>query len=347
MQRLRFSAFATAICFLFAVVTAHAQGSASVGGSATALSNVPMNGTAGIEPLMLSVVDEKLVGLNQPATVKVVSENTKQVEWQTSKAPEIRFEDLGPGKYEVEVSSLGYLTARKEVQLVGVSRPIHVQIVLRADPDAVHLNAADESLPPKASKEVEKGISDLTAAKAKDAEKHFESACKSAPDNARTNFLLGYALFQQNEFDRAQTSLAKAVAIDPKDIQALNLLGRLRLARHDFAGAKTTLQAAIGISADNPTAHALLADAYLNLADYKSALAETDFAIEKGASKATNVQIVRGEALADMGRDDEAIDALNEYLKLAPDSLAAPQVRQLVGTIEQRHPRAQTAAPTK
>jgi Flp pilus assembly protein TadD len=349
MSYLRFLTFASAIYFVFAVVTAFAQGSpgSSVAGSATAVSDIPMNGTAGIEPLTLSVVDEKLAGLNRAATVKVTSENTKQVEWQTSKAPEIRFEDLGPGKYEVEVSALGYLTARKEVQLVGVSRPIHVQVVLRADPDAVELNAADESLPPKASKEIEKGISDLTSGKAKDAEKHFENASKIAPDSARTNFLLGYALFQLNDFDGAQTSLAKATAIDPRDMQALNLLGRLRLARHDFAGAKTTLEAAIGIHPDNPTAHALLADARLNLADYKGALAETDLAIEEGASKATNVEIVRGEALADMGRDDEAIDALNEYLKLAPDSPTAPQVRQLIRTIEQRHHGAQTATSTK
>jgi len=338
MPNLRLPAFAAAVCFVFTAIAASAQGGAAVGGNATALSNIPMNGTAGIEPLMLSVVNEKLVGLNRPATVKVVSENTQRAEWQTSKAPEIRFEDLGPGKYEVEVSALGYLTTRKEVQLLGESRPVRVQIVLRADPDAISLNGEDEGLPPKASKEVEKGISDLTSEKVKDAEKHFESACKIAPDSARTNFLLGYVLFQQNEFDRAQTALAKAVAIDPKNIQALNVLGRLRLARRDFAGAKTTLQTAIGISPDNPTAHALLADAYLNLADYKSALTETDVAIEKGASKATNVQIVRGEALADMGRDDEAIDALNDYLKLAPDSTAAPQVRRLIGNIEQRHP---------
>jgi Flp pilus assembly protein TadD len=347
MQFRRFPAFA-AICFVFAVVPAFAQGpgGAAVGGNATALSNIPMNGTAGIEPLMLSVVNEKLIRLDRPATVKVISENTKQVEWQTSKG-EIRFEDLGPGKYEVEVSALGYLSTRKEVQLLGESRPVHVQIVLHPDPDAVTLSGADEGLPPKASKEVEKGISDLQSEKPKDAQKHFENACKIAPDSARTNFLLGYALFQQNDFGGAQSSLAKAVAIDPKNVQALNLLGRLRLARHDFAGAKTTLQTAIGISPENPTAHAFLADAYLNLADYKSALAETDLAIEKGASKATNVQIVRGEALADMGRDEEAIEALNDYLKLAPDSPAAPQVRQLIGNIEQRRPSAQTALPAK
>jgi Flp pilus assembly protein TadD len=348
MQYLRL-AFFGAICFALAVITASAQsaGGVGVGGAATSMSNVPMNGTAGIEPLMLSIVDEKLIHLNRPATVKVYNEGTQRVEWQTTKSAEIRFEDLGPGKYEVEVSAMGYLSARKEIQLIGESHPVHVQIVLRADPDAVTLGGSDEGLPPKAAKEVEKGITDLNSQKAKDAEKHFENASKSEPDNTRINFLLGYALFQQNEFDQAQPPLAKAVATDPKNIQALNLLGRLHLARHDFAGAKTTLEQAISVSPDNPTAHALLADAYLNLGDYKSALAETGLAIGNGASKATNVQIVRGEALADLGQNDEASDALKEYLQLSPDSPAAPQVRQLIAAIEERHPQAKTAAPVQ
>lgn len=347
MQSLRFAV--VAIVFGVAVLPAFAQsaGGVGVGGAATSMSNIPMNGTAGIEPLMLSVVDEKLIRLDRPVTARVYNEATKRVEWQTAKSAEIRFEDLGPGKYEVEISAMGYLSARKEIQLVGESHPVHVQIVLRVDPDAVKLDAADASLPPKASKEVEKGIADLQSQKAKDAQKHFESALKSEPDNARINFLLGYALFQQNQFDQAQTVLAKALAADPKDIQLLNLLGRLALAKHDFQGAKTTLAQAISISPDDPTAHALVADAYLNLGDYKTALAETDLAIEKGASKATNVQIVRGEALADLGRDEEAIDALNDYVRLAPDSPAAPQVRQLIAVIEQRRPSAKTAAPAQ
>lgn len=325
MQCLRFAAIGGAMCFAFAVVSAFAQsaGGVGVGGAATSMSNIPMNGTAGIEPLMLSVVNEKLVPLDRSATVKVYNDDTKRVEWQMTKSSEIRFEDLGPGKYEVEVSAMGYLSARKEIQLLGESRPVHVQIVLRADPDAIELNAADASLTPKASKEVEKGITDLRSEKVKDAQKHFESASKIEPDSARINFLLGYALFRQNEFDQAQTVLARAVATDPMNIQALNLLGRLHLARHDFPGAKTTLEQALSVSPDNPTAHALLADAYLNLGNYKNALAETDLAIEKGASKATNVEIVRGEALADLGRDDEAIESLKEYLQLAPDSPAA------------------------
>ena len=332
---------------MLTLAAALAQGGGGVGGAATSMSNIPMKGTAGIEPVMVSVVNEKMANLDRPATVKVYNEVTKQVEWQTSKSSEIRFEDLGPGKYAIEVSAMGYLTARKDVQLIGESRPVHVQVVLKTDPDAVALDAADASLPPKASKEVEKGISDLTSEKVKDAQKHLENACKLAPDSARTNFLLGYAYFQQNDWDHAQESLTKAVTLDPKDVQALNVLGRLHLARHDFAGAKTTLEQALAVSPDNPTAHGLLGDAYLNLGDYKKALAETDLALQKGASRATNVEIVRGEALADMGRNDEAIQALNEYLQAAPDSSAGPQVRQLIAGIEQRRGSAQSTPPTK
>lgn len=346
MCRFRFQLFCASICLALAV-SGCAQAAGGVAGAATSMSSIPMKGTAGIEPLMLSVVDEKLTHLDRPATVKVYNENTKQVEWQTVKSSEIRFEDLGPGKYEVEVSAVGYLTARKEIQMLGESHPVHVQVVLRTDPDAVALDAADAALPAKAGKEVEKGIADLKSEKPQDAQKHFENACKVAPDSSRANFLLGYALFQENDFEHAQAPLAKAVTIDPKDIQALNLLGRLSLARHDFARAKTTLQQAIAVSPENPMAHALLADAFLNLADYKSALAESDLAIDKGASKATNVQIVRGEALGDLGRDDEAIEALKEYVQLAPDSPAVPQVRQLIVTIEQRRPAARTAPPAK
>lgn len=342
MRDFRWTIFSAPVCVAFLMVSAIAQSARGVAGAATSMSNIPMNGTAGIEPLMLSVLDEKMSNLDRPATVRVLNENTKRVEWQTAKSSEIRFEDLGPGTYEVEVSAAGYLTTRKEIQLLGESRPVRVQIVLRSDPDAVDLDAADASLPPKAAKEVEKGISNLKSQNPKDAQKHFETACKIAPDNAQANFLLGYALFQQNSWQPAQASLTKAVTIDPKNIQALNLLGRLHLARHDFAGAKSPLQQAIAASADNPTAHALLADALFNLADYKNALAETDLAIAKGASKATNVQIVRGEALADLGRDDEAIETLKKYLQLSPDSPAAPQVRQLITMIQQRHAGAQT-----
>lgn len=146
MRRFRFQLFCASIC-LALTVSGFAQAAGGVAGAATSMSNIPMKGTAGIEPLMLSVVDEKLADLDRPASVKVYNENTKQVEWQTVKSSEIRFEDLGPGKYEVEVSAVGYLTARKEIQMLGESHPVHVQVVSHHPADRFAVRLARICLP--------------------------------------------------------------------------------------------------------------------------------------------------------------------------------------------------------
>jgi regulator of sirC expression with transglutaminase-like and TPR domain len=82
----------------------------------------------------------------------------------------------------------------------------------------------------------------------------------------------------------------------------------------------------------------------LNQRDFKNALAQADLAIDKSKSVGGNAQIVRGEALADMGRNKEAIETLKTYLQNAPDTASAPQVRQLIAMIEQRDPKASSSA---
>lgn len=299
-----------------------------------------MKGTGGGVMLVLSVVDEKMGRLDRPAFVKLYDENLKHTTWQsTAKNSEANFDELQVGKYDVDVNAVGYLTGHKEIEVTQLRQRVQmkVQVVLHPDPDAVELNAADASMPGKAGKEAERGISDIMSGKVKDAQKHLEAAYNQAPSSARANFLLGYVYFQQNDFDHARTYLSKATTLDPHDIQALNLLGRLQLVKQDYAGAKTTLEQAIAADPESATAHGLLAAAYLNQNDFKGALAQADLAVAKGKTTASNAQIVRGEALAHLGRDDEAIQALKTYLQSAPDTAAGPGVQQLIAALEQRH----------
>lgn len=340
----------SAVCLFLALTTAaYAQmpTSPTPAGVATATRSVPTSGSGGGARVSLSVVDEKMARLDHTAMVKLYDENIKSVTWQpTTKKSEAEFEDLALGKYDFEVSAIGYLTARKVVEVSRLREPVHVQVVLLPDPDAVALIAADPSMPAKASKEAERGVSDIESGKYKDAEKHLESAYKQAPSNAHANFLLGYVYFQQNDFDKAQTYLNQATTLDPHDIQAINLSGRLHLAKKDFAGAKTLMEQAVAANPDNATAHGLLADAYLNLSDYKNALAQADLSIEKGKNGVSSAHVVRGWALANLGRDDDAVQTLKAYLQNAPDSTAAPRVRELLAAIEARHPSASsTTAP--
>jgi predicted Zn-dependent protease len=332
------------LCFILAMsLAASAQAtptSTRPAGVGSATEGVPTRGTGGGgASLKLSVVDENNARLDRQAVVKLYDETMKHPTWQpTSKDSDTIFDSLGVGKYDLEVSALGFLTARKDFEIVGKRQldPTKLTIVLHPDPDAIELTGADTSMNPKASKEAEKGLSDMKLGKLPDAQKHLESANKESPTSAYPNFLLGYLYFEQNKLPQAQDYLAKATTIDPHDVQALNLLGRLHLSQHDFAGAKTVASQAIAVSADNATAHGILADAYLNQGDFKNALDEADIALTKGKSPASSAQIVKGQALANLGRDDEAIQALKTYLQSAPDTAAGPQVQQFMAAVEQR-----------
>lgn len=310
------------------------------------MSGTPMHGTGGGGSVQVSVVDDKNAHLDRQAVVKIYEERSKFSAYQpTSKGSSaVTFDELGPGKYDFEISAVGYLTGRKDVELTSSSKPVRLDIVLHPDPDAVEFSATDSSLSPKAAKETDKGVSDLKAGNLKDAQKHLENALKEAPNSGHANFLVGYACFQQNNFDQAQTYLTKATTLDAHDIEALNLLGRLELAKKDYAGAQTTMGQAVAAVPENGTAHALLADADLNLKDYKNALAQADLALDKGKTHASNAQILRGQALANLGHDEEAIQALQLYLDSAPDTAAGPQVKQWIEFLQKRHANAPATA---
>ncbi len=337
---------------LFVAITAtlNAQQSSTgaQAGVATTMSNKPITTrSGGVAAVTLSVLNEKMAPLDRQAVVKLLDENTKTPSWQPIlENSEATFE-VGLGKYDFEVSAVGYLTGRKELLVSSILQPVPVKIVLLRDPDAPELDNGIASVPGKANKEAKRGVSDLKSGRTKDAQKHLDAAYKEASSSAYVNFLLGYLSLQQNELERAQTYFQKATSLDPHDVQALDLLGRLYLAKRDFATASTTLQQAIATDPENAPAHSFLANAYLNQSDYKNALAQADLAIEKSKSTASAAQIVRGEALANLGRNDEAIQALKTYLQAAPDTTSAPPVRELIATLEARSPDKPSAEPAK
>jgi Flp pilus assembly protein TadD len=338
--------------FLAITATAYAQQSSTGGqaGVATTLSNKPITTKGGgVAAVTLSVLNEKMSPLDRQAVVKLQDESTKTPTWQpTSEGSDATFQ-LGLGKYDFEVSAVGYLTGRKDVQVVSILQPLPVKIVLVRDPDAPDLDAGIASVAGKANKEAKRAASDLKSGRAKEAQKHLDAANSQAPTSAYVNFLLGYLSLEQNDFERAQTYLQKATTLDPHDVQALDLLGRVYLAKRDFAAAKTILEQAVAADPENAPAHSFLANAYLNQNDFKNALAQADLAVEKSKSTASAAQIVRGEALADLGRNEDAIQALKIFLQAAPDTTSAPPVRQLIATLEARSPNtpSTTAEPAK
>jgi len=325
--------------WLSSVVAAQRPPSSSPIDTSQQMNVKPMIESHGGATLVVSVLNEEKAHLDRQAVVKLEDETHGTSIWHaTSEASETTFIDLTIGKYAVEVSAVGYVPARREISLLDLVRSTSVQVLLQRDPDAIDLDAANAPLPGKAGKETRHAISDLNSNKIKDAQKYLDAAYKLAPASPQVNFLLGYLSFQKNLHEQAQAYLEKSIVSDPQNIQGLNLLGRVYLVEGKNAEAQAVLQRAVATDAQNWMGHNLLADAYLRQHDAQNALAQADLAVQGSKAMSASAQIIRGQALANMGRDQEAVQALTTYLSSAPDSPTAPQVRDLIAQIQHHSP---------
>jgi len=251
------------------------------------------------------------------------------------------FVDLAFGNYEIEVSALGYLTARQEVQVVSTMHPEPIEIVLERDPSAINLDVSAEVIPSKARKNVRQAVSLLKIGELAEAEKHLEAAYKLAPSNSDLNFLFGYLYFQRRDFARAGTYLTAAASLSPHNAEALTLLGRVGLAREDYPAARSALEQAVLADDDNWLPHNLLADAYLRQKEYSKARDEAQIAITKGQREgktiASPAELVLAQALIALGREQEAIQELDLFLKDSPQNPMVYQVQKLIEELKKHN----------
>jgi hypothetical protein len=119
-------------------------------------------------------------------------------------------------------------------------------------------------------------------------------------------------------------------------VQALTLLGRVQLQRQHVTDAIKTLEQAVEADAGYWMAHNLLGDAYLKEKDYEKARQQAQLAIDEGKQAGSVAELVLGQALANVGRDKEGIEALNKFVVSNPENPAVPQVKALIVKIEDR-----------
>jgi tetratricopeptide (TPR) repeat protein len=275
--------------------------------------------------------------LNRQALVKLVNLANQSVTWQTTgQDSQSVVTDIPYGKYDAEVSAVGYLTSHQELNVISIKNILQIDVVLHRDPAAINLNVADEGLSPKTRKETKHAVAALKSGNLKDAQKHLDEALKTAPSSSDVNFLLGYLYFQRKDFAQAENYLTTAVNLSPHNAQSLTLLGRTHLERKDYPVARTALEQAVLADAENWLPHDLLADTYLHEKSYEKARDEARIAIAKGKDAASSAQLTLGQALINLGHAEEGIQALNIFLQESPQHPAAGQVRDLIAEIQDR-----------
>jgi tetratricopeptide (TPR) repeat protein len=330
----------TATVFLFfLMMAASASGQARPGmPTAAPMQPGPPGGGLGIPYASITIIvaDANGANLSQQALVKLYSNSTQTNVWGTTQdRSQIIFDQVPPSDYEVEVSAAGYETTTKDLNVMTAGQ--NYELIVRLKPDdsgAVTNPVPGQLLAPKARKEVQEGISSLNAGRLNQAERHFEAAYKLASTNADLNYLLGFLYLQKKDPDQAQTYLAKAVSIDSRHVRALTALGQLRLQRKDYAGAITPLEQVVSVDPGYWMGHWLLSEAYLRISDFEKSLDQADLAIQKGKGAAGRAEIVKGEALASLGRREEAIQAFETFLKDAPKDPTGPAVREMIAQMK-------------
>lgn len=267
----------------------------------------------------------KIFNVNSHATVVAVSD-------ETSKGV---FLDIFPGNYELEINAVGFISEHRELKVIDAHRAIETDIVLKRDPNAVDLDIAASVLPPKARKQTKHAISALKSGNLPAAQKELDQAYKLAPSSPDLNFLLGYLYYARNDFEKASAFLSTASTLNPNNAPALTLLGRMHLQRKDYPAARSALERAVLADAENWLPHDLLADTYLREKDYDRARDEANVAIAKGRNVASPAQLVLGQALLGLGRDEEAVQTLHTFLEQSPKNPMADQVRALISEINE------------
>jgi tetratricopeptide (TPR) repeat protein len=296
--------------------------------------------------VVVTVFAEKKNGhLDRQALLQLLNRSTRTGTWQTTndtvqggfqdKVSEGVFTNVAYGEYDIEVSAVGYLSERRELQVANSWSPVQLKVTLKRDPEAINLDVPDTGISAKARKEVKHGVSALKSNNLKEAEKQLGAAYKSDPSSSDVNFLLGYLYYEKTDYGRAADFLRAAANINPGNPQTLTLLGRTGLQRKDYEGARSALEQAVRLDGDNWQPHNLLADTYLHQGNYERARDEAHVALEKGKTHASPAQLVLGEALVNLGHERDGVEALKSFLDESPLHPMAGQVRGLIAEIEE------------
>ena len=247
------------------------------------------------------------------------------------------FSHLAAGAYTVTVHVPGYNDAAADVNVSSfgiVEASVTMEL---ADDQDTSLGEMGFVLAPKAKQDLEEGITAMRAGKYEDAQKHLEAAYTLAPGNPDVNDILGKFFLLTKDLPKAQLYLDRAKSLDPSDISALMDSGQLRIQQRDFAGARPLLEKATTLAPQNESAHWLLGVAYLDLQDYEKSRAEADAALKLSKAPANKAQYLLGASLAGLGRNAEAIVALQAFVEASPNDSYAPSAQKLLARLQSKN----------
>ncbi len=244
-----------------------------------------------------------------------------------------RFLGVGRGYYTIRVHEFGYDDGFGNVDVVTGYGTFTASVSLRA----IQTTSGEEKgmvLAPKAREELNKGVDAMRHEHYDEAKAHLDAAYKLAPGNPEVNDRLGEFFLVTKDIEKAQDSLQNALSLDPENVNTLTDIGELRVIQGNYPAAQKSLEQAVKLNGHVWFAHWMLGIVYLRVNENEKARAEAAVAIKQGKGNANDAEFLLGEALAKLGRNGEAIQALQQFVKGSPQNSYAAIATAMIAKLE-------------
>ncbi len=191
------------------------------------------------------------------------------------------------------------------------------------------VSATNLLAPKNARKSLEKAVKALGKNKLDEAERLATSALLAYPKNAEAHLVLGEIYLLRQQSDKARASFEKAIEVDAMVVRPYVPLARLELSEQNWKVAAALSDRALGLDPISyPEAYLVNALAHYYLGNMDAA----ERSARKGQSldlmhKYPMLHLLLANVLARRGDDPGSLEAMRQYIKVAPEAADASLVR--------------------
>lgn len=249
-----------------------------------------------------------------------------------------RFPNLQRGYYKVVVNAPGYRPAQQDADMQVLFR-VYLVFELTADsaksPGGLPLltEVIDARVPPEAREDFDNGRTALSKKNYKEAIALLEKATLGYSNFFEAQLLLGTALMDLREWDKAEKPLLRAVEIKPENAVAKLALGEVYWRQKRHADAEQTLQEGLKLDQKSWHGHFTLGRLYWDMGEVTKAGAPVGMTLQLKPELA-EAHLLAGNILLRVNQRERALIEYREYLRLAPKGEFVPQVQDLIRKVE-------------
>ena len=265
------------------------------------------------------------------ALVVTLLKLTGQVYRQTTtKETHLRFNDVAPTEYKIQVVSPVYAKAVKEVE-APANASTQVTIVLQpAEGLDIGMALSLSALKPKAQKQVAKAMDALRANKPEAARGYLTALSREVPNHPEVSYLQGVYASELKDWDKAKAEWLHTIALNHGHVRALLSLAEVSIQEKNSKEAIEYAKRAVEADSGSWRAHALLAEGYTLEKTPAETIPEAERAIELARGQDTGLAPLLAQALSQQGDKKRATEVLRPYVEKHPnDSSAKKQLEML------------------